>query len=108
MIYELRRYRVMPGRMSDLLERFDTVTVKLFEKHGITQVGFWTTEIGESNHNLFYMLAWGSMGERETRFGAFAADPDWKKARMESEKNGQLVESISSQFLKPTRFSAAR
>jgi hypothetical protein len=108
MIYELREYRAMPGRMGDLLNRFDTVTLKLFEKHGIRQVGFWTTEVGESNHNLFYMLAWDSMADREAKWVAFASDPDWIKARAESEKNGPLLETISNQFLKPTRFSAIR
>ena len=47
MIYEMRSYRAMPGRMPELLKRFDTITLKLFEKHGITQAGFWTTEVGE-------------------------------------------------------------
>ena len=55
MIYEMRSYRAMPGRMPDLLKRFDTITLKLFEKHGIKQAGFWTTEVGESNHNLMYL-----------------------------------------------------
>jgi hypothetical protein len=108
MIHELRRYRAAPGRMPDLLRRFDTITLKLFEKHGIRQVGFWTTEVGESNHNLFYMLAWDSVAARETKFSAFAADPEWAKARAETEANGQLVESISSQFLRPTKFSATQ
>ena len=108
MIHELRLYRVMPGRMADLLNRFDTVTLELFDKHGIRQVGFWTTEIGESNHNLIYMLAWESMAERETKWAAFAADPRWAAARSESEQNGQLIETISSQFLKPTKFSTTR
>ena len=56
MIYEMRSYRAMPGRMPDLLKRFDTITLKLFDKHGIKQAGFWTTEVGESNHNLMYLV----------------------------------------------------
>ena len=47
MIYEMRSYRAMPGRLPDLLKRFDTITLKLFEKHGIKQAGFWVTEVGE-------------------------------------------------------------
>ena len=47
MIYEMRSYRAMPGRLPDLLKRFDTITLKLFEKHGIQQAGFWVTEVGE-------------------------------------------------------------
>ena len=56
MIYEMRSYRAMPGRLPDLLKRFDTITLKLFEKHGIKQAGFWITEVGESNHNLIYLV----------------------------------------------------
>ena len=68
MIYEMRSYRAMPGRLPDLLKRFDTITLKLFEKHGIKQAGFWTTEVGESNHNLIYLCAYESMAEREQKW----------------------------------------
>src|ERR1700704_6497184 len=84
MIYEMRSYRAMPGRMPDLLKRFDTITLKLFDKHGIRQAGFWTTEVGESNHNLMYLLAWESMGEREKKWAAFSTDPEWVQKRGEN------------------------
>jgi hypothetical protein len=58
MIYELRIYNCIPNRMPALLKRFETITFDLFKKHGIRQAGFWTTLIGESNQNLFYLLAW--------------------------------------------------
>ena len=58
MLYELRIYECVPGRLPDLNKRFDTITLKLWEKHGIKQAGFWTTVIGESNQTLYYMLAW--------------------------------------------------
>ena len=69
MIYEMRSYRAMPGRLPDLLKRFDTITLKLFEKHGIKQAGFWVTEVGESNHNLIYLAAYESMADREQKWG---------------------------------------
>ena len=69
MIYELRIYHCMPGRLPDLLKRFDTITLALWDKHGIRQAGFWTTLVGESNQDLTYMLAWESMAEREQKFG---------------------------------------
>jgi hypothetical protein len=108
MIYEMRSYRAMPGRMPDLLKRFDTITLKLFDKHGIKQAGFWTTEVGESNHNLMYLLAWESMGEREQKWAAFSTDPEWIAKRGETEKNGTLVMTFSNQFLKPTSFSSVK
>jgi len=108
MIYEMRSYRAMPGRMPDLIKRFDTITLKLFDKHGIKQAGFWTTEVGESNHNLMYLLAWESMGERETKWGAFSTDPEWVEKRGKTEENGPLVQTFSNQFLKPTKFSSVK
>jgi hypothetical protein len=108
MIYEMRSYRAMPGRMPDLLKRFDTITLKLFEKHGIKQAGFWTTEVGESNHNLIYLLAYESMADREKKWGAFSTDPEWIEKRAETEKNGPLVQTFSNQFLKPTSFSSVK
>ena len=108
MIYEMRSYRAMPGRMPDLLKRFDTITLKLFDKHGIRQAGFWTTEVGELNHNLMYLLAWESMAEREKKWAAFSTDPEWIAKRGETEKNGTLVQTFSNQFLKPTSFSSVK
>jgi hypothetical protein len=108
MIYEMRSYRAMPGRLPDLIKRFDTITLKLFEKHGIQQAGFWTTEVGESNHNLIYLLAYESMADREKKWGAFSTDPEWIAKRAETEKNGPLVQTFSNQFLKPTSFSSVK
>ena len=62
MLYELRIYECVPGKLSDLNKRFSTVTLKIWEKHGIRQAGFWTTVIGESNQTLYYMLQWGFFG----------------------------------------------
>ena len=108
MIYEMRSYRAMPGRMPDLLKRFDTITLKLFDKHGIKQAGFWTTEVGESNHNLIYLLAWESMADREKKWNAFQADPEWHAKRAETEKDGAIVQNVSNQLLVPTAFSSVK
>ena len=64
MIYELRVYQPVPGRMPALLARFRDKTVAIWEKHGIRAVGFWTTLIGESSNKLTYMLAWESLADR--------------------------------------------
>ena len=108
MIYESRIYRCVPGRLPALLKRFETVTLKLFEKHGIRPAGFFTTLIGESNQELTYFLAWESLAERESRWTAFATDPEWLAARAKSEEDGQIVANIVSQLLTPTAFSAMR
>src|SRR5215217_8155046 len=91
MIYETRVYRCLPGRLPALLKRFETITLKLWEKHGIKQAGFFTTLVGESNQELTYLLAWESLAEREKKWAAFMTDPDWMKGRAESEADGQIV-----------------
>jgi hypothetical protein len=108
MIYELRVYRCVPGRLPALLSRFQSHALPIWAKHGIRQAGFWTTLIGESNQQLTYMLAWDSMAEREKRWGAFLADPEWIATRDETEKDGQLVQNISNELLLPTAFSSVR
>jgi len=107
-IHELRIYRCMPGRLPDLTRRFEGVTLKLWEKHGIRPVGFWTTVIGESNQDLTYLLEWKDLAERERVWAGFMADADWLKARAETEKNGPIVANITSSILQPTAFSKLR
>jgi hypothetical protein len=108
MIYELRIYRAAPGRMGDLLARFRDITLDIWKKHGIEPVGFWTTYIGESNQDLFHLLKWDSLGEREKRWNTFQADREWLDKRAETEKNGPLVTSFSNSILTPTDFSALK
>ncbi|MBI1397442.1 MAG: NIPSNAP family protein [Betaproteobacteria bacterium] len=108
MIYELRIYHCMPGRLPDLNKRFETITLKLWEKHGIRQAGFWTVLVGGSNVDLYYMLEWKDMAERERLWNAFATDPEWIEKRAETEKNGQIVESITNMFLSPTAYSSVK
>jgi len=105
MIYESRVYRCMPGRLPALLKRFETITLKIWEKHCIRQAGFFTTLVGESNQELTYFLAWESLAEREKKWTAFQADPEWIAARAQTEADGQIVGNIVSQLLVPTAFS---
>ncbi|MBA4220215.1 MAG: NIPSNAP family protein [Methylobacterium sp.] len=108
MIYEMRVYRCLPGRLPALLDRFEKATLKLWDKHGIRPAGFFTTLIGASNQELTYFLAWESLAERETKWTAFATDPDWAEARTRSEADGEIIENIVSQILAPTAFSAVK
>jgi hypothetical protein len=108
MIYELRIYNCLPGRLPKLLERFQNHTLKLWERHGIRQAGFWTTAIGPSNNDLTYLVAWESMAERETKWTAFQSDADWLKARGDSEADGPIIANVASSFLTPTAFSSVK
>ena len=96
MIYELRIYTCLPGRLPALLKRFESATLKIWEKHGIRQAGFWTVLIGDGNHDLHYLLAWESLAEREKKWGAFMADPAWISARADSEQDGPILANIKS------------
>jgi hypothetical protein len=108
MIYEMRVYRCLPGRLPLLLKRFENLTLKLWDKHGIRQAGFFTTLIGESNQELTYILAWESLAEREKKWNAFQSDPDWILGRAKSEEDGQIIGNIVSQLLVPTAFSSVK
>lgn len=108
MLYELRIYHAAPGKLPALNKRFETITLKLWEKHGIRQVGFWTTLIGESNHDLYYMLAWDNLVDRESRWGAFSSDPEWLSTRAETERDGPLLTSLTNYMLTPTNYSKLR
>ncbi len=108
MLYEMRTYDCVPGRLPALLKRFDTITLKLWQKHGIRQAGFFTTLIGESNQQLVYFLVWDSLADREKKWNAFATDPEWLSARAETEKDGQIVANVENQFLVPTAFSSVK
>ena len=108
MLYELRIYHCVPGKLPAVVARFENTTVALFEKHGIQQVGFWTVNIGDSNADLYYILKWDSLDERQKKFAAFAVDPSWIAARDKSEEGGPIVASISNSILTPTKFSALK
>jgi hypothetical protein len=108
MIYEMRVYRALPGRLPALLNRFQNTTLELWKTRGIRQVGFFTTLVGESNMELTYILAWESLAEREQKWNAFMADPEWIAKRAESEKDGAIVANIANTILQPTAFSALK
>jgi hypothetical protein len=108
MIYELRIYHCMPGRLPALLKRFETTTLRIWERHGIQQAGFWTVVVGDSNQDLYYLLKWESLVDREKKFAAFQSDKEWIAARAETERDGPIVASIANSILQPTAFSSVK
>ena len=109
MIYEMRSYRVMPGRMPDLLKRFDTITLKLFDKHGIRQAGFWTTEVGEFQPEPDVSARPGLDGASASRNGRRSrpirnGSPNAARPR----RTARWCMTFSNQFLKPTSFSSVK
>ncbi len=105
MIYELRIYHATPGKLPALVKRFETTTLKFWAKYGIRQIGFWTSLISESNQDLYYLLEWENLAEREQKWNAFMSDPEWSAARAATEPDGPLTSHISNRILTPTSFS---
>ncbi len=105
-VYQLRVYHTYDGKLDDLLARFRNHTTKLFEKHGMRNVGYWVpTDEPLKGRTLFYMLAHPSREAADANWKAFSSDPEWVKVREASEANGKLVEKVDSTFLLATDFS---
>jgi len=109
MIYEMRVYRCLPGRLPALLKRFENHHAELWRSTASSRAGFFTTLVGESNQELTYFLAWESLADREKKWTAFASDPEWiNRARTRPKKDGQIVGNIVNQLLVPTPFSSVK
>jgi hypothetical protein len=107
-VYELRVYHTYEGKLDDLLTRFRDHTMRIFEKHGIKNVAYWTpTDDPLKGRTLFYVVAHPSRDAADTNWKAFRDDPEWQSVRDKSEANGKLVEKVDSTFLVLTDFSPA-
>lgn len=104
MIYELRTYEAMPGKLQALHQRFANITMGYFRKHSIKPVGFWTEDVGTSN-TLVYMLAFDDMAHRDKAWSAFRADGERLQAFAETEREGPLVARVINRILRPTDYS---
>ena len=105
-VFEMRTYYASPGKLDALHARFRDHTKALFEKHGMTNLGYWTP-IENPENKLVYVLAYPSREAREVSWKEFSADPDWVKARTASEADGKLVAKVEQLFLSATEFFAA-
>ncbi len=105
-VFEIRTYTTEEGKLDALQARFRDHTKKLFEKHGITNIGYWTPEDAPLSHNtLIYILAHPSREAAKKNWDDFRNDEEWKKVRAESEANGKIVNKVESVFVDPTDYS---
>jgi len=104
-LFEMRVYYAKPGKLDALNARFRDHTLKLFAKHGMTSLGYFVP-INNTENKLVYFLAFADRAAHDAAWKAFGADPDWKAAAKESEKDGKLIDHISNTFLTATEFSA--
>ena len=108
-VFELRTYTAAEGKFSDLLARFRDHTLRIFEKHGMTNVGYWTPQDEPLSANtLIYVLAHPSREEAEQSWRDFSSDPEWQSVAEESQRDGRLIAGLERVFLDPTDFSPMR
>lgn len=103
-VFELRTYYAHPGKMAALDARFRDHTCKLFEKHGMTLIGFWQP-VEKADEVLVYLLAFPNLDAAEKAWQAFRNDPEWQKAKTASETDGEIVKKVDRVFLRPTDYS---
>lgn len=103
-VFEMRTYWAAAGKLDALNMRFRDQTTKLFEKHGMTNVGYWVP-LENPDNKLIYFLAYPSRDAREKAWKAFIADPEWKRVQSESEVNGKLVDKVESRLFQATDYS---
>ncbi|HWI86907.1 MAG TPA: NIPSNAP family protein [Sphingomonas sp.] len=106
-LYELRIYYPTPGKLEALNTRFREHTLKLFERHGITNVAYWNEPPGPAAQNgrVIYVLAYPDRAARDADWEAFHNDPDWRAAAAASEATGKLVEKVDAIFMNMTDYS---
>ena len=105
-VFELRIYHAVPGKLESLVARFRDHTDKLFAKHGMKSLAYWTAlDEPMKGSTLFYILEHPSREAATANWKAFQDDPEWKALKANSEQNGKLVETIDSTFLTLADFS---
>ena len=102
-VFELRTYTTNEGKLPDLLKRFRDHTTRIFEKHGMTNIGYWVPK--DKPNTLIYVIAFPSREAATKAWDAFRADPEWQKVSKASEENGKIVTHVDSVFMDPADFS---
>lgn len=105
-VFEIRTYYTLPGRLEALQTRFRDHTRRIFEKHGMTNVGYWVPQDSPAREKtLIYIISHASREQAKANWAAFIADPEWKKVADESQKDGKIIEKIDSVFMDATDYS---
>ena len=105
-VFEIRTYYTFPGRLDALHKRFREHTMKMFEKHGMTNVAYWTPQDSPGKDNtLIYVISHSSREAAKQNWAEFSADPEWRKIAADSEKDGKIVEKVESVFVDATDYS---
>jgi hypothetical protein len=105
-VFELRTYTAPEGKLTNLHTRFRDHTMRIFERHGMTNVGYWTPQDTTLRENtLVYLLAHPSRAAADQAWRDFSADPEWQRVAEESQRDGRIVSQVQRMYLDPTDFS---
>jgi hypothetical protein len=105
-VFEIRTYHTFPGRLDALNQRFRDHTQRVFEKHGMTNVGYWVPQDNPGHENtLIYIISHASREQAKVNWAAFSADPEWQKIAADSQKDGKIVEKVESVYVDATDYS---
>jgi NIPSNAP len=105
-VFELRKYTAPDGKLGELEKRFRDHTIRIFNKHNMTSIGYWIPQDApDSQNTLIYLLAHPSREAAKKNWADFTADPEWQKVSTESQVNGRIVSKVESTFMDPTDFS---
>ncbi len=108
-VFELRTYTTLPGRLDALHARFAQHTIRLFEQHGMTNIGYFSPQdLPLAENTLIYILAHSSREAAEVSWAAFGADPEWQRVAEESQRDGRILENVERIFLDATDYSQIR
>jgi hypothetical protein len=105
-VYELRTYTAPEGKLPDLQARFRNHTMRIFERHGMKNVGYWVPQDAPAKDNtLIYIISHESREAAKKSWAAFAQDPEWQKVNKESNANGKILAGVVSVYMDPTDYS---
>jgi len=105
-VFELRVYHASAGKLGELEARFRDHTIKIFDRHGLKSVAYWTPmDEPDKSNTLIYILQHPSRDAAAANWKAFQDDPEWKSVKEKSEANGKLVDKVDSTYMAMTDFS---
>ena len=105
-VFELRTYTAPEGKLPNLNARFRDHTMRIFEKHGMKNVGYWVPQDSPAKDNtLIYIISHESREAAKKSWSAFGQDPEWQKVSKESQMDGKIVAGITSVYMDPSDYS---
>jgi hypothetical protein len=105
-VFELRTYQATPGNLDNLHARFRDHTTRIFRKHGMEVVGYWSpTSEEERDDTLVYLLAHDNQDAADTSWQAFISDPEWERVAENSNRNGPILGGIERKYMTATDYS---